>query len=422
MDVPVGLEVGGQVVVGVAPAVGAHHPHLTAADRLPQRPQHAQLVGNPLHSAPLVDHGIAPRRRHDPVEGDLLLRPVEALRARTCRPPAQQLEGVDHRAPGGVVAPERQSREQPRQHAAVVGRVRRGQHGANLSAERVLVRLALAHQVPQGGLADDRVQRLAHGVVGVLDRRLGQPEQDAVLAPDPAQVGEQLGLDPALGPAVDAVNQGDEQLDEAVGDLRRATPAQCRQQAQAHPRRGAPQVRGVAAGGTGLPGGDHLVGHIFEQVGGQADGPYSLELVQLPEQRLEAKPARVRLQLSQHPGAVVLAALGHQLVQPSDRLIRQPAHGASGEVLVEGLLGAAEDTFDAAGGRWFDPQGAAPGHERLPPALLRQLERADLLGEPSRERVLVGERGFAKAQGFADLGPVVLDRAARPLVVGEGLG
>lgn len=69
MHVVVGVEVLRQVLLGVAPAVGAHHPDLAAADRLPQRLQHAQLVGDALHPALLVDDRVTPPGRDDPSSG-----------------------------------------------------------------------------------------------------------------------------------------------------------------------------------------------------------------------------------------------------------------------------------------------------------------------------------------------------------------
>ena len=42
----------------------------------------------------------------------------------------------------------------------------------------------------------------AHGLVGVVERGLGQPEQQALLAADPAQVGEQLAVRRPAPPAL----------------------------------------------------------------------------------------------------------------------------------------------------------------------------------------------------------------------------
>jgi len=44
VHIAAGVEVGGQVIVGVAPLAGAFHPDLPAPDRRAQRHQDAQLV------------------------------------------------------------------------------------------------------------------------------------------------------------------------------------------------------------------------------------------------------------------------------------------------------------------------------------------------------------------------------------------
>ncbi len=56
------------------------------------------------------------------------------------------------------------------------------QHFADLRPERPIVGLCLAYQLPQRLLSDDREDRAANGVVGVLDRGAGEREQDPALA------------------------------------------------------------------------------------------------------------------------------------------------------------------------------------------------------------------------------------------------
>ena len=70
VDVAVVLEVAGQVVLRVAPPAGAIDLDLPATQRVAQRDQHAQLVRDPLDPALLVDHRVAPRLRHHPVDRD----------------------------------------------------------------------------------------------------------------------------------------------------------------------------------------------------------------------------------------------------------------------------------------------------------------------------------------------------------------
>jgi hypothetical protein len=121
----------------------------------------------------------------------------------------------------------------------------------------------------------------AHGLVGLLERRLGEPEQDALLAAHPAQVGHQLALDAPLGARVDPVHQRDQQLDQAVGDLRRAGVAQRGQQREPHRPGPGAQVGRVLGRGSRPPGRHELLGRVVEQVGGKAERSHALELVDL---------------------------------------------------------------------------------------------------------------------------------------------
>jgi hypothetical protein len=71
VDVAVVLEVARQVLVRVLPASGTLDVDLAAAQRVPQRDQHAQLLGDALDPAVVVDDAVQPRLRHDPVDGTL---------------------------------------------------------------------------------------------------------------------------------------------------------------------------------------------------------------------------------------------------------------------------------------------------------------------------------------------------------------
>jgi hypothetical protein len=66
----------------------------------------------------------------------------------------------------------------------------------------------------------------------VLDGGLGEREQQALLAAHALEVGDQLLLDLVLGVRADLVDDLDQQIDQRVGDLRRARPAQHREQRQ----------------------------------------------------------------------------------------------------------------------------------------------------------------------------------------------
>ncbi len=106
--------------------------------------------------------------------------------------------------------------EQPAPVVVGVAGLERCLHGAPVGRPRHLV---LAHQGVEGVLADHRVQGLAHNFVGMVDGGLGQPEEDALLAPDPLELVDQLVGHPLLGPGVDQMHDADQQLDQGVGDL-----------------------------------------------------------------------------------------------------------------------------------------------------------------------------------------------------------
>jgi hypothetical protein len=129
------------------------------------------------------------------------------------------------------------------------------------------------------------------------DGSFGQSEQDALLVAHPAQLGGELALHLLLRPGVAAVDQADQQLHQAVGDLGGAGPAQGGQQGEAHRLGRGPQVRGVQLGGPRPPGGDQLLGGVLEQIRRQADRPHTLGLVNLLEEGLQAKRTGIRLHL-----------------------------------------------------------------------------------------------------------------------------
>ena len=413
MDLPVALEVGGQVGLGVPPAVGAHHPDLPAAQPVAKCPENAQLVGDALGPAPFVDHGGLPVGRHHPGQGHGLAGGVVADGSRSLRVAPEQVQCLHDWLVGRVVGAELERAQQPGHHPAVVAGVRRAQRLADPGLEHALVGLGLLDQVAQRGLAHHRVERPADRLVGVLDGRLGHAEQDALLAPDPAQVGQQLALHPVLGSGADLVHDADEQLHQAVGDLTGAGPAQGGQQGQAHLPRPLPQVGGVLLGGPGPPGAYHGVGCVSEQVSGQAQGPYALQLVDLGEQAVQADPARIGPEFPQHATAAstylaFLAAVGHKLLQTVGRLGGEPGGGGGTEPVAGRRAGGADDPLDPP--RWLDVLRPAAGQEGLSQSVLGNLVRGHLFAQPRGQGLLVGSGGLPEAESLTDLGPVVLDR------------
>ncbi|WP_226358896.1 hypothetical protein [Pseudonocardia sp. ICBG601] len=97
--------------------------------------------------------------------------------------------------------------------------------------------------------------------------RLGDPEQQVLLAGDPLELLDQLLGHPDLGAGVDPVHGGDQQLDQRVGDLPFPAVQQRRQQGQRHLRRVSAQVAGRLDRRPRPPGGDHLRGDVGEHAG-----------------------------------------------------------------------------------------------------------------------------------------------------------
>ena len=100
-------EVGRQILVGVAEAVGARHPDLLAAQPLAQGLQHADLVVDAVHplaaARRVLDHDVAPLRADHALDGDLVgpeVLPPFALRA------PDRVEGVEQGAVRAVVGAE----------------------------------------------------------------------------------------------------------------------------------------------------------------------------------------------------------------------------------------------------------------------------------------------------------------------------
>lgn len=422
MDLPVRFEVHREVLLGIPPPAGANDIDLPAADGLPQGPQHAQLVGDPLHLADLVDDRLAPLPGHHPVERDPLPGGVVPLPTWPLRVAAEQLQGVHHRPVDGVVAAELERPEQLGEHLAVVVRVRGAQHGPNSLAERALAGPAFPSQVPQRLLGDHGVDHGPHGVVGMLHRRCCHGEEDALLAPHAAQVGQQLPLHLAFRLGVDLVDQGDEQIHQTVGDLRPARPAQRRQQGQADRPRGVPQIRRVRRARPGPPSGHHLLGHVGEEILGYADRPDPLQLVDFAQKRFQPQAARVGLQFSQEAGpaaAQLRLTLGDQRLQMLDGSRRETTDRALAEPRLEASDARTNDPAQLPSRGRLDSLLPAAGQQRFPQPLPAQLDRAHLLGQPRRQAVLVGFAALPEPQRGPDLGPVILDRPPRPGVLGQ---
>ncbi|MGW2181308.1 chloride channel protein [Streptomyces sp. NPDC001732] len=198
------------------------HPDLPPPQRVTQRHKHAQLVRDALDPAALVHHRLAPFLAYHPGQRDLL-RLVEEralLRDELVQIPLEQVDRVHHRPVGGVVALQLQRVQQWREHPPPVVGVRRTQHRAPPGPVGGLARCGLRRQRLQRGLPGHRIDHLADRATRLRDRRLRQPQQDALLAADPLELLAELALDLLLRPSVDLLYELDEQLHQRVGDLR----------------------------------------------------------------------------------------------------------------------------------------------------------------------------------------------------------
>jgi hypothetical protein len=319
--------------------------------------------GTRLHPS-FVDDRVPPLRRHDVLQGHLLAGGVAALPARNLGVAAQQVQSVHDRPVGRVVAGELESTGEPGEHPAVVGRVRGAQHRPDAEAKGALACRRFLHQVPEGGLAHHRVKGGPHGLVGVLDGRRGQGEQDGLLAPHPAQVRQHLAFDPVLRPRVDPVDQGDQEVNELVGDLAPARPAQGCEQGEADRSWRGPQVEGVGLGRPVPPGHHHLLCDVGEQVFRQGQGPQPVQLVNLGQERLQPELARVGLELPQHAqpfsGHTGLVICG-QFLQKFGGALRDRRHCPLAGLLLEAPYPRAHHPPELAGGGRLQALGPAVG-------------------------------------------------------------
>jgi hypothetical protein len=445
---PVGLEVVGQVLVGVAPAVGAEYPDLLAAQLVPQGLEHAALVHaaqDPLPAALVgaVQQLLEVRRDHA-LDGDLLAAGVVAGgMGGGGLVPLDQPQRLDHRGVGGVGGAELQRLQQLDQAVAVVVGVGGLEHPLLVLAKRRPLRPELAQQVDQRLHPAGRwVDHLADRVVGGIQCRLGDLEQDVLLARDPFELGDDLLDDLLLGPGVDPVHGGEQQVDQGVGELAFAAVQQGGEQGVLGRLRVGAQVAWGFDRGPGPPAGDDLGSDVDKQPGGQADRPDRLQLGDFFLGGLQAHVARVGLDGGEHlppilailgvlaalvggglAGVIgVIAGLGDQGQHPGSHLGRDTARDPYGQ----GLLGLpqrrGDDPAEPGRGRRLDALVPQVPQEFLAYAFGAALTLADVLGQPGGVLVGVGDSALAEPQERADLGAVVLERAACPFVEAELFG
>ncbi len=87
---------------------------------------------------------------------------------------------------------------------------------------------------------------------------------------------------------------------------------------------------------------------------------------------------------------------------------------------LEAVQGEPDQATELSGGGRFEAFGPTTGQYRLGQPVPVELHRADGVDQPLGQPLFVVLGRLAEAERPADLGPVVLDGAARPAVAGEG--
>jgi len=215
------LEVGGQVLLRVAPSVRAFRPDLFAAQPFPQSAEQAHLVDGAQHPAvrrftavgqidPVAVHDA--RDRHRLVLGVGLQLTVRVLQ--------DQGDPGDDRLVRAVVRPERQRLQQFHHPAAVMVGVGAAELDLHVPAELGSVGPELGHHLPQRlRAAGDREHHVPHRSVRPIQTGLGDLAQQHGLVPDPLERSHHLLGHPPVRSGVDRMHRGDQQLHQRVDDL-----------------------------------------------------------------------------------------------------------------------------------------------------------------------------------------------------------
>ncbi len=120
--------------------------------------------------------------------------------------------------------------------------------------------------------------------------------EGAVLSGDALEVVEQLALDLALGPGLDSVHRGDEEIDQVVEDLGAAHGAERGQHGYAQGVRVAAELVGLFHGDAMAIRAEDLRRDAGEEVVRQGYGAKELELGQLLLDALEARAPGICLE------------------------------------------------------------------------------------------------------------------------------
>ena len=335
--------------------------------------------------------------------------------------PADQLEGIDDGAVQGVVRAELERTQQQWQHATIVGAVRVADDRLEMASIDGGRGFSLGHQVVQGGFAGDGEDDVAHRAVGSGQARRCQLEQQRRLTRDSLEVGDQLALDPLFGLGSDAMDGGDQKVDERVCDLAGAHVAEGGKQGRPHRCGMAAQLAQLLGGDAPSMGAEYLGRHALDQVGRQADGSQSRELGDFVGHALQARPSRPGAQHEKWSAAGVLGLLASrsvkQSVKPRDRFSRQPGKQRRAEGGIVAPYRRAYQPFQTIPRGRLNPQCPASLPGRHGQAIGAPIVGEDLALEPAAQGLGILERGLAEAEGAADLGTVIGDRATAPFVM-----
>jgi len=148
-------------------------------------------------------------RADDPVDGYLRAQDQLAAIVPVCPEPVQRF---DQWAMGFVVGLKYERCQNQRQHAPIVMSVGAVNQGLYPAAEGRSAALAFLDQCGQGGFSHQRKEDLAHHAVGIVERGLGDAEQQGGLAVDALQLADHLGDDALLGPDRKAMDNLDEEI------------------------------------------------------------------------------------------------------------------------------------------------------------------------------------------------------------------
>ena len=190
----------------------------------------------PQHSALLVARSLAPRARHHPVDRDLFARVVVLGPSVAVGVATQQFQRVYHRPVGRVVAPEIERGQQLGQHSPVVTGVGTGRHRADSASEGTSVGFLSPHG--QGRATSTRRPPGTAPPTRLSSGRSSAASASANSTPSLFRTRRRSSSSSRStrrsARCVHSVDQADQQIDQRVSDLALPSPAQRREQSQAH--------------------------------------------------------------------------------------------------------------------------------------------------------------------------------------------